>query len=290
MYRIAILGCENSHADAFIKSISSDQKYKDVEVIGVYTDEPEAEDRMKEKFGVYCAASFDEFVGKVDGIMITARDGKNHYKYAKPYIESGIPMFIDKPITSDNSEAVTLMKELKAAGCRFTGGSSCASAPLVCELAEKIASIDKADIYGGFLRAPVSMVNNYGGFFFYAQHLCEVMLKIFGYFPKSVKAYTNANVTTLVVRYCDYDVCAEFVDGNYTYGAYISTKEGLAGGEYPVTEAIYAYELECFYSLLKGGEQRADAREFISPVFLISAIKKSLDTGLEIEIEEICEI
>ena len=49
MYRIAILGCENSHADAFIKSINSDQKYKDVEVIGVYTDEPEAEARMKEK-------------------------------------------------------------------------------------------------------------------------------------------------------------------------------------------------------------------------------------------------
>ena len=124
MFKIAILGCENSHADAFLGLIK-DGKYTDIEVLGVYTNEPEAEERMQKNFGVYCAKSYDEFVGKVDGIVITARDGRNHYKYAKPYIASGIPMFIDKPITSDEDEAVTFMKELKSHGCRVVGGSSC---------------------------------------------------------------------------------------------------------------------------------------------------------------------
>ena len=115
MYKIAILGCENSHADSFLNFIIKEKKFPDVEVVGVYTDEEEANKRMSENFGVYCAKSFDEFVGKIDGVIITARDGKNHYKYAKPYISSGIPMFIDKPITSDEKEAVAFMKELKAA-------------------------------------------------------------------------------------------------------------------------------------------------------------------------------
>ncbi len=290
MYRIAILGCENSHADAFLTSILVDKKYPDVEVVGVYTNEPEAEERMKKSFGVYCASSYDEFVGKVDGIMITARDGVNHYKYAKPYIAMGIPMFIDKPITSDNDEAVLFMKELKANGCRVCGGSSCACTPHVISLSQTVAGLNKEDIYGGFLRAPVSMKNNYGGFFFYAQHLCEVLMKIFGYYPNSVKAYTNANVTSVVVRYDDYDILAEFVDGNYKYYAYASTSEGMIGGEYPVSSAIYVHEMDNFYSLLKGNEQKISYRDFIAPVFLISAIKEAIDTGVEVKLERSGEI
>ena len=290
MKRIAILGCENSHADAFLTSILIEKKYTDIEVVGVYTNEPEAEERMKKNFGVYCAKSYDEFVGRVDGIMITARDGVNHYKYAKPYIAMGIPMFIDKPITSDNGEAVEFMKELKANGCRVCGGSSCACTPHVLSLSDTVAGIPKEDIYGGFLRAPVSMNNIYGGFYFYAQHLAEVLLKIFGYYPKSVKAYTNANVTSIVVRYDEYDILAEYVDGNYMYYAYASTKEGLIGGEYPVNSSIYEHELQNFYSLLSGGEQKISYRDFIAPVFLISAIKKSIDTGAEVELERIGEI
>ena len=36
--------------------------------------------------------SFDAAVGKVDGVIVTARHGGNHLKYALPYIESGVPM------------------------------------------------------------------------------------------------------------------------------------------------------------------------------------------------------
>ena len=118
MYRIAILGCENSHADAFLNFIIKENLYPDIEVAGVYSNDAEAAAKIQEKFGVYVAKTPDEFVGKVDGIMITARDGAYHYPYAKPYIESGIPMFIDKPITSDEDEAVAFMRDLKSHGCR----------------------------------------------------------------------------------------------------------------------------------------------------------------------------
>lgn len=290
MYRIAILGCENSHADAFLKSIITDKDYTDIEVVGVYSDEDDALQRMKESFGVYCASSYDEFVGKVDGIMITARDGKNHYKYAKPYIKSGIPMFIDKPITSDNDEAVEFMKELKSHGCRVTGGSTCVYADVVRELSELVRDKKEGKVYGGFLRAPISMTNNYGGFFFYAQHLTEVMMKIFGYRPASVKAYQNENVITLNVRYPEYDVSAQFVDGNYKYAAYVSCEGGVIGSEYPVTEKLYANELASFYSLLTGGEGKTNLEDFVAPVFFMSATLKSLECGEEVAPQPIGEI
>lgn len=286
MFKIAILGCENSHADAFLTTILKDKKYPDIEVVGVYSDEESALERMRENFDVYCAKTYDEFVGEVDGIMITARDGKNHYKYAKPYIESGISMFIDKPITSDEDDAVAFMKDLKSHGCRVTGGSTCVYAPLVRELSD----VDKAEILGGFVRSPISVENNYGGIFFYAQHLAEVMMKIFGYFPKTVKAYQKGSVISLVVRYENYDVLCEYTDGSYSYAAYVSKPSGMAGGEYPVTPELYPHELASFYALLKGGRGKEDLREFISPVYFIAAVIRAVESGEEIEIKEIPEI
>ena len=82
------------------------------EIIGVYSDDAEAMDKLNKEFGVYAMKSYDEFVDVADGIIVTARHGDNHYKYAKPYIESGIPMFIDKPITCSEEDALKLKAAL----------------------------------------------------------------------------------------------------------------------------------------------------------------------------------
>ena len=119
MKKIVILGCENSHADTFLDIIKNDASYSDIEVLGVYSDETDATDRLKEKFGVYVMKSYDEFAGKVDGVIITARHGANHYKYAKPYLKKDIPMFIDKPITIDEGEAIEFMQKAKSLGIRL---------------------------------------------------------------------------------------------------------------------------------------------------------------------------
>lgn len=289
MYKIAILGCENSHANAFL-SLIKENKYPDIEVLGVYSNEPEAAAKLNEEFGVYVASTPDEFVGKVDGVVITARDGRNHLPYAMPYMASGIPMFIDKPITSDEAEAVALVKEAKKNGVRLTGGSSCIHCPYVKELAQKVACGEMGEVYGGYLRAPVSMENAYGNFFFYAAHLVQVMQTIFGYYPKSVKTYTNGKSTTVVVRYESFDVSILYVEGNYKYYASISTEKGVEGAEYPVNSSIYVYEFDEFYQLLVGGEQKKSYAEFISSVYVICAIERALRSGKEEEINCIEEI
>lgn len=287
MYRIAILGSENSHADSFLGIIKA--SYPDVEVVGVYSDEDEANKRMKENFGVYCAESYDEFVGKVDGVVITARDGKNHYKYAKPYISSGIPMFIDKPVTSDEKEAVEFMKELKAAGCRITGGSICPLADKVEELSDVVKNETEGKVLGGYLRAPVSMVNNYGNFFFYAQHLAECTQKIFGYYPKSVIANINGISNNVVVKYDNYDVVMNYVDGNYLYYASVSAEKNVVGGQLTIA-GLSAREFANYYNLLKGEPQKVSYRQFISPVFLLDAIERSIKSGKEEKVNPVEEI
>ena len=39
MYKIAILGCENTHANSFLRQIYKKGRHTDIEVIGIYSDE-----------------------------------------------------------------------------------------------------------------------------------------------------------------------------------------------------------------------------------------------------------
>ena len=84
MKKIAILGCENSHANSFLDFILNNEKYKDIEVVGVYSNEPEASKKLNEKFGVNILENYTDAVGKIDGLIITARHGDLHYEYSKP--------------------------------------------------------------------------------------------------------------------------------------------------------------------------------------------------------------
>ena len=83
MKRIAILGCENSHANNFLKAIRENEAYSDYEVVGIYSDEKEAVEKLNAEFGAPIMASYDEAVGKIDGLIITARHGANHYIQAR---------------------------------------------------------------------------------------------------------------------------------------------------------------------------------------------------------------
>ncbi|MBQ8371495.1 MAG: Gfo/Idh/MocA family oxidoreductase [Clostridia bacterium] len=284
MYKIAILGCENSHADAFIQLIKAGN-YPDVEVVGVYTDDPEAIERMK-GYGVYIATAFDEFVGKVDGIMVTARHGANHLKYARPYISSGIPMFIDKPATASTSEAVEMMKLFKENGVRISGGSSCIHCEEVKELKSKAADGEHGRVLGGFLRAPISLVNAYGNIWFYSQHLVQIMQEIYGYYPESVSCHKCGNCLNVVFGYGEFDVFATYVDGEYTYHVDLSTEGGMFPRDVKVVpEVIYPPELAAFYNVLIGGEQEQSYADFIAPVFVIDAIIRSYESGERVKIE-----
>ena len=102
----------------------------------------ESAEKLNKTYGVYVAKSYDEFAGIVDGVMITARHGDNHYKYVKPYIKYGIPMFIDKPITISEQKAVILKKELIENNVKVSGGSVCKYPELVQNLTDERQEYD----------------------------------------------------------------------------------------------------------------------------------------------------
>lgn len=283
MYKVAILGCENSHANSFLDAVINKKIVEDVEFVGVYSEDRAAAEKLNDLFGVAVAERYDEFVGKVDGIIITARHGDNHYKYAKPYIESGIPMFIDKPITCTEGDAAAFMEDLKANQVPVCGGSVCVLTDWVQKLKKEVKEQTYGKVLGGYLRAPLLTLEPYGGFFFYSQHLVQVMTAIFGCSPKTVRAVEKNGVYNCLVGYEDYDVSLSFVEGNHLYYAGISCDAAYEGSTYNL-DNCFEREFMTFYDLLCGKTQRQSYEEFFVPVYVMNAIDRAIKSGVEEEI------
>ena len=279
MKKIAILGCENSHADAFLTFIKEKAEFSDIEVVGVYSDDTAAAQKLNEKFSVPVMNDYADAVGKVDGIMITARHGDNHFKYAKPYIESGIPMFIDKPITVSESDALEFMAQLKKNNVCVTGGSSLKHDDVIMKFKKNAEDEVGGKTIGGYVRAPYQAQNDYGGFFFYAPHLIEMVCQIFGNHPLSVTAKQNGKQVHVLFHYENYDCVGLFCDSNYVYYASRMSEKGADSSMVTFSKDWYYREFKQFYDLLCGIAAGEDYNEFIAPVFVMNAVNRSLCSG-----------
>lgn len=283
MFRVGILGAENSHAMAFgqiFNGIRDDLKdeFDDIQVTAVGGHYPEANREVYEKCGLELLAdSPEEMQGKVDAIMVTARDGKYHAGFARPFIEAGLPAFVDKPFTSDPEEALALAKLAKKKGVPLAGGSSlklCADVLKAAQVVEENGD----NVLSGDVTAPVSMINEYGGFWFYSAHLAEICLRIFGYNPEWVWANRTDNGVTAIVHYPKYDVTLHFTQNAYHYSATINTKDVIVHQPIDITD-FSVIEARSFAKMLRCGEMDFSYEQLVLPVFMLKAIEKSFETG-----------
>lgn len=276
MYKIVILGCENSHANNFLRLIA-EGKYPEIEVIGIYSNEPEAVKKLNEQFGTPIMADFADAVGQVDGVMITARHGDNHYKYAKPYMDAGIPMFIDKPITCSEEEAVAFMREARDRGIRLCGGSTCAALAETLTLAEVVRTEALGKVRGGAVVSPFQPNSPYGGFTFYAQHLIEIMTTIFGEGVQDVLAARREGALTFTARYENFSVQATYLEGVGYYSASVYGAKAVQNEILKFTPESFTHEMNDMLDLLHGEPMKKSYESFIYPVFVMNALMRAQD-------------
>lgn len=285
MFKIGIIGSENSHAPAFMDIFRSDPAYADLKVVGVGGVDAESNKRCFEEFQLeFIAERPEDMLGKVDAVMVTARDGKYHAEFSRPFLEAGLPMFIDKPFTTDPSEAVSLAKLAKSKQVPLTGGSSLKNCYDVLMLQHEVQKApDK--VHGGSVVAPLNMENPYSGFWFYSSHLAEICMTVFGYEPVEICAMECAGNVTAMVRYQNFVVENRFMDGCYEYFGQVSTKERLYSREIDGA-LIYRHECDEFAEMLRTRKMRHSYEQLVAPVFYLDAVKRAYETRKTVKVEK----
>ncbi len=284
MFRIGIMGAENSHAMAFTEAFNGlvpdlADEFQDIQVVAVGGNYPEENKKVFErgKLELLCQRP-EEMLGKVDAVMVTARDGKYHLPFARPFLEAGLPVFVDKPFTSSIKDAEELCRLAEAHGSFITGGTGIKKLPGVEKLRGFVQE-NEGKIISGDVTAPVNMVNDYGNFWFYAAHLAETCLAIFGEKPEWVWASRNKCGVTAIVHYPNgLEVTNHYTEGAYHYSATVTVSEA-EHHELLSLDNFYAIECREFANALRTGKSAYPVSILPNSVRLMAATEKSFSTG-----------
>ncbi len=65
----------------------------------------------------------EEMIGNVDAVIVATDNGNEHVERCRPFVEAGIPMFIDKPLVNTEEDLRTFL-EWRKAGANFISSSS----------------------------------------------------------------------------------------------------------------------------------------------------------------------
>ena len=66
----------------------------------------------------------EDMFGKVDAVMIEVQEGSLHFHLAEPFMEAGLPVFIDKPFTCSTVEAEKLAGFARSSNVPLLSSSS----------------------------------------------------------------------------------------------------------------------------------------------------------------------
>ena len=290
MIRIGIVGTENSHAMAFAKYFNLPEEatgkvpYADIRVTAVMGS-AESANAVVEKTGVETVCqTAEEMAELVDAVMVVNQKGSVHYANAMPFVKKGMPIFVDKPFTSNVEQSRELYSQMMLHGCKVMGGSGMKYAPGIFEAKEMV---DKFREEGIFVSASINFImimdSDHDGIYFYAPHLVEMALAAFGWDPKAVQAVRTGKSMLVTLQYEDDAVALHFNRDGLKYNTTIYTTKDY----YCVDTGIdifnvyndYAREAGLFAEMLLGRKEPLDEKTLLRPGEVVAASERSLQSG-----------
>jgi predicted dehydrogenase len=129
-----------------------------------------------------------EFLGKVDAVIIARDDFESHLQMARPFLEAGLPVFIDKPLSLEVSELRAFKPYLEKGQLM-----SCSGMRYARELDEPRANLAA---YGQLKLIRGAIVLSWEK---YGVHLLEAILAITPAHPVSVRMLPAEHVSSVIL-------------------------------------------------------------------------------------------
>ncbi len=134
------------------------------------------------KLGVALTDKPEEMIGKVDAVMIESVDGSVHRERARPFLEAGVPCYVDKPFACSLADARAMVALAQRHHLPTFSASSLRFAPEVVEfVAHSAAEKSKTGkILGATVYGPAPTHARNPGLFHYGIHPTEVLFTLMG--------------------------------------------------------------------------------------------------------------
>ncbi len=136
-----------------------------------------------------------DMIGQVDGVLLARDDAETHYEFATPFLDAGIPIYIDKPLALSVTEARQLIDRQQYPGQLF----SCSALRYAKEF--KLSEPELAQL-GRLRHIHATVPKDWDK---YAVHVIEPLLMLAKERGTIVRtqAWRNNDATTLAVEYSE---------------------------------------------------------------------------------------
>ena len=223
-----------------------------------------------------------DVIGHVDAVVIATDIGGEHVARARPFVEAGLPVFIDKPL-ADNEADLKTFKEWVAAGKAIMSSSSMRYTKEY--LPYRISTRDLGELRFVSITTPKSWET-------YGIHALEGMYPILG--PGFISARNTGTAKRNIVHLKHRSGCDVIVVASYDMlGSFGCLQLCGTAGKVQLTsgDSFYAFktQLEAFVDYLRTGVYPFPFSETVELMqLLIAGIRSREQGGREVLLSEIC--
>lgn len=274
--RIGIIGAENSHTVGYGKLFNIDKKFPGLEVSYVWGEtEDFAKDAMEKGAIPKMVKDPKDMLGKIDALIVDHRHAKYHLEPALPFIEKGIPTFIDKPFCYRASEGLDFLKKAREKGTPVSSYSSTAHSDETLDMIEQVSEMD--DISHVVMYSPVDVESVYGGVFFYGVHIVQQMMQLFGENIDRVRVTRNKKNATASIAYDNgLLVTLIFMTEYYGWKILLQRKRGIFELTSRIEEGDPARNYRDMVEMFKTGKEPRSYQSILNGVSVLEAIDRSV--------------
>jgi len=213
--RLGIVDFDTSHVVQFTMRLNhveiAEEQWIDSEckVVAGYQGEsritdPERVQEYTDKlvgWGVELVDSPEDLIGMVDGVLVESQGGKEHLAKARPFLEAGMPVYIDKPFTCSVADATEIARLARENEVPVFSSSSLRYA---VEVQEALADADGlGKVVGASAFSPASLHDENPGLFHYGIHGVETLYAFMGGGCTELSCYFEEGGEVAVGRWAD---------------------------------------------------------------------------------------
>ena len=224
----------------------------------------------------HVADTVEELIGQVDGVLVCDDGSLAHQQSALPFLEAGVPTFVDKPLSQDPDEAERIIETAAANGAPFFSASALRFASAVTDRAQIEAQVGEITAITG---AGVNELVYYG------IHPLETMLTVMGPGVESVINVGRPGEAIVRLRWRDgrQGVMIVYEEGfSYTLEVTLHGTKGHV--RMPVSDSadFYTNMIAAFLDMVETGEPPFPAADTLEIVRVLALAKQSvLEGGVE---------
>lgn len=281
--RLGIIGAENSHSYK-IAEICNVHKRVPLRVTHIWGETAEAAAHAAKLGAIpHVVSDWSALLGQVDGVMIDHRHGGCHAEVARPFLEAGVPTFVDKPMTCSLAEARALCDLAEKRSCPLITFSS---KPLQKNFQARLEQIDRSTVTMFNASGPSDLQSKHGGLFFYAIHQVDCAVEVLGTEAESTFLHPSGTNAVATVTFSGGRIATLNLIADRPAGFHwrFCTSQGDFALADKNDRIPYLTSARLLADFVKNGTVPFSRARMLAPIAILEALRESHEQGMPVVI------